>query len=107
MRGDHARARAITTTSTVQDEREPTAMHWGSEPELVGPRHFFRIRLMAATVAHYLPLATPEATTAPPFAAASGPPASSPLPVASGPPASSPLHLGEGGGEGVSPDPPP
>jgi len=30
-------------------------MHWGSEPDLVGPRHYFRVALMARALARYLP----------------------------------------------------
>jgi len=46
----------------VQDEGLPAgdidqidAMRWGTAPELVGPRHHFRVALMARTLAAYLP----------------------------------------------------
>ena len=35
------------------------AMRWGAEPELVGPRHHFRVALMTRTLAAYLPLRPP------------------------------------------------
>src|SRR5690242_9154292 len=37
----------------------PLAMHWGAAPELVGPRHHFRVALMARTLAAYLPALPP------------------------------------------------
>jgi SAM-dependent methyltransferase len=35
------------------------AMRWGAEPELVGPRHYFRVGLMARTLAASLPVRPP------------------------------------------------
>jgi len=34
---------------------QPIAMSWGAAPELVGPRHHFRVGLMARLLASYLP----------------------------------------------------
>jgi SAM-dependent methyltransferase len=38
-------------------------MRWGAEPELVGPRHRFRVALMAQTLAAYLPAYPPGGHT--------------------------------------------